>query len=187
MHTRSARALPDDAFFQRAGVRVVEHGRYHLDLRHPAAVAPLDEAIDYLVGELGVGYLKLDYNIRGDQGTDLARESAGAGLLGHNRAYLGWLDRCWTVIPPWSSRTARRAACAPTTPCWPGSRSSPPATSRTSCRYPAIAAAAPGRDDAGTGGHVGVPAAGLQPTTRSPSRYATRCSAASTCPVTSTG
>jgi alpha-galactosidase len=85
--------LPPEAFWQRDGVRLVEHGRHHLDLRHPRAVAHLDEVTDRLVEQLGVGYLKLDYNVNPGPGTDLAADSAGAGLLGHNRAYLAWLDR----------------------------------------------------------------------------------------------
>ncbi|HEY8471211.1 MAG TPA: glycoside hydrolase family 36 protein [Natronosporangium sp.] len=85
--------LPPEAFWQRAGVRLVENGRYHLDLRHPRAVAHLDEVVDRLVEQLGIGYLKLDYNINPGPGTDLAADSPGAGLLGHNRAYLAWLDR----------------------------------------------------------------------------------------------
>jgi alpha-galactosidase len=72
---------------------VTEHGRHHLDLRHPAVVKFLDETVDFLVADLGIGYLKLDYNIRIDPGTEANGESAGAGLLGHNRALLGWLDR----------------------------------------------------------------------------------------------
>jgi alpha-galactosidase len=91
--TAAARDLPTDAFFQRGGTRVAEHGRYHLDLRHPAAVKHLDETVDFLVGDLGVGYLKLDYNIQAGPGTDTGGISAGAGLLGHNRALLDWLDR----------------------------------------------------------------------------------------------
>jgi alpha-galactosidase len=85
--------LPPEAFWQRGGVRLVESGRYHLDLRHPHAVAHLDEVVDRLVEQLGVGYLKLDYNIDPGPGTDLAADSPGAGLLGHNRAHLAWLDR----------------------------------------------------------------------------------------------
>lgn len=84
--------LPAEAFFLRRGQRVVENGRYHLDLRHPAALTHLDEAIDFLVGELGVGYLKLDYNINAGPGTDTGGLSAGAGLLAHNRAHLRWLN-----------------------------------------------------------------------------------------------
>ncbi|NUS00931.1 MAG: alpha-galactosidase [Nonomuraea sp.] len=85
--------LPAEAFLQRGGVRVVEHGRYHLDLRHPAAVAHLDQVVDRLVEELGVGFFKLDYNVDPGAGTDLDATSAGAGLLAHNRAHLAWLDR----------------------------------------------------------------------------------------------
>ncbi|MFF5289037.1 glycoside hydrolase family 36 protein [Paractinoplanes globisporus] len=88
-----AEKLPDEAFLRRGGVRLVEHGRYHLDLRHPAAVEHLDDVVNRLVEELGVGYLKLDYNIDPGAGTDIDSSSAGAGLLGHNRAHLEWLDR----------------------------------------------------------------------------------------------
>jgi alpha-galactosidase len=87
-----AALLPAEAFFMRHGQRVVENGRYHLDLRHPAAVKHLNETIDFVVGDLGAGYLKFDYNINGGPGTDAGNLSAGAGLLGHNRAHLDWLD-----------------------------------------------------------------------------------------------
>ena len=87
-----AESLPDEAFFQRYGRRLREHGRFHLDLRHPAARAHLDEVVDRLVHQLGVGYFKLDYNIDPGVGTDLGGESAGSGLLGHNRAYVSWLE-----------------------------------------------------------------------------------------------
>ncbi|MDV9177210.1 alpha-galactosidase [Streptomyces sp. W16] len=86
-----AHTLPPEAFFRRGGVRVTEHGRHHLDLRHPAARAHLDEVVDRLVGEWGVGYLKLDYNINSGPGTENGTESAGAGLLGHHRAHLEWM------------------------------------------------------------------------------------------------
>jgi alpha-galactosidase len=93
VRTAAASELPQEAFFHSGGVRVAEHGRFQLDLRHPAAVALLDKTADYLVGELGIGYLKLDYNIKVAPGTDLGGISPGAGLLGHNRALLEWLDR----------------------------------------------------------------------------------------------
>ncbi|MEU7694551.1 alpha-galactosidase [Microbispora hainanensis] len=84
--------LPAEAFLQRGGTRIVEHGRYHLDLRHPAAVAHLDEVVDRLVEQLGVGYFKLDYNIDPGAGTDVHAVSPGAGLLACNRAHLAWLE-----------------------------------------------------------------------------------------------
>ena len=87
-----ARTLPDAAFFQRGGIRITEHGRHHLDLRHPAARAHLDAVVDRIVGRWGVGYLKLDYNINPGPGTDVDGSAPGAGLLGHHRAHLAWLD-----------------------------------------------------------------------------------------------
>ncbi|WP_062204792.1 glycoside hydrolase family 36 protein [Streptomyces sp. NBRC 109706] len=87
-----AERLPADAFFQRRGERVVEHGRYHLDLRHPAARAHVDAIVDGLVDEFGVGFFKFDYNIMPGPGTDLGGADPGEGLLDHNRAHLDWLD-----------------------------------------------------------------------------------------------
>ncbi|MFI8074471.1 alpha-galactosidase [Streptomyces sp. NPDC086033] len=87
-----ADTLPAEAFFRRGGLRVTEHGRHHLDLRHPAARAHLDAVVDRLVGEWGVGYLKLDYNINIGPGTENGPESPGAGLLGHHRAHLDWMS-----------------------------------------------------------------------------------------------
>ncbi|MFL6112239.1 MAG: alpha-galactosidase [Catenulispora sp.] len=83
--------LPEEAFFQRDGIRVADNGRYHLDLRHPAVVEHLDGVVDRLVADYGVGYFKLDYNVNPGPGTDLDG-SPGAGLLGHERALLAWLD-----------------------------------------------------------------------------------------------
>ena len=84
--------LPEEAFFQRSGARITESGRHQLDFRHPAAVEHLDGVVDRLVADYGVGYLKLDYNIDVGAGTDISADSAGDGLLGHNRAYLDWLE-----------------------------------------------------------------------------------------------
>ncbi|MBT2588438.1 glycoside hydrolase family 36 protein [Arthrobacter sp. ISL-95] len=87
-----ARTLPEEAFLQRGGFRVEEQGRYHLDLRHSAARTHLDEVVDRLVAEFSIGFFKFDYNIDAGPGTDHAADSVGAGLLGHNRAHLEWID-----------------------------------------------------------------------------------------------
>lgn len=87
-----AAELPVDAFFIRGGERVVEQGRYHLNLCHPAARTHLDKVVDFLVDDLGVGYLKMDYNINVAPGTEAAGSAAGVGMLGHNRAFLAWVD-----------------------------------------------------------------------------------------------
>ena len=87
----AAGTLPDRAFLQRAGVRIRERDRYFLDLRSADARAHLDRVVDRLVGDLGVGYFKLDYNVTPGAGTDLDAESVGQGLLEHNRAVVSWL------------------------------------------------------------------------------------------------
>ncbi|WP_258070808.1 glycoside hydrolase family 36 protein [Pseudoclavibacter sp. AY1F1] len=94
-----AGALPDEAFLQRSGQRIEQHERFHLDLRHPAAVAHLDEVVDRLVDEFDVGFFKFDYNINPGVGTDLNAVSPGDGLLQHNRAHLAWLDRLYERHP----------------------------------------------------------------------------------------
>ena len=88
----AADTLPDSAFLQRGGVRVRERDRYLLDLRSQEARSHLDQAVDRLVEELGIGYFKLDYNVTPGPGTDQDAESVGDGLLQHNRALLTWLD-----------------------------------------------------------------------------------------------
>ncbi|WP_395244621.1 glycoside hydrolase family 36 protein [Agromyces sp. MMS24-K17] len=85
--------LPLGAFLLRHGRRIVEHHRYHLDLRHPAAIAHLDAVVDRLVADFGIGFFKFDYNINPGTGTDHDADSTGDGLLAHNRAHLAWLDR----------------------------------------------------------------------------------------------
>ncbi len=87
----AADALPDEAFFSRHGQRVMEHRRYHLDFRHPAARAHMDEVVDRIVADYGVSYIKLDYNINPGAGTERDATAAGDGLLGHTRAFRDWL------------------------------------------------------------------------------------------------
>jgi len=83
--------LPAEAFFQRDGKRVVESARYQLDLRHPAALAHVDGAVEKLITDLGLGYLKFDYNMDVTQGTDVSADSPGDGQFGHQAALLAWV------------------------------------------------------------------------------------------------
>jgi alpha-galactosidase len=86
-----AESLPTEAFFVRDGVAVVQQRRRHLDLRHPAARAHLDETVDHLVEKFGVRYLKLDYNIEPGAGTEAGGLRPGHGMLEHTRALREWL------------------------------------------------------------------------------------------------
>ncbi len=93
VHCPLASRVPDNWFFCRKGKRVIDHGRYQLDYRHPGVRAYADEILDRLISQYGLGYIKMDYNINAGVGTELSAESAGDGLLQHNRAYLDWLEK----------------------------------------------------------------------------------------------
>jgi alpha-galactosidase len=84
---------PDSWFMMRHGKRVLKNSRYLLDFRNPAVTGYLDQVIDRLVRDYGVGYFKFDYNVDSLQGTEQNAESPGQGLLEHNRALLAWLER----------------------------------------------------------------------------------------------
>lgn len=138
-----AHQLPDDAFFQRDGQRLVEDGRYHLDLRHPAAVAHLDRVVDRLVSEFGIGFLKLDYNIDAGPGTDVKAVAPGDGLLGHNRAYLAWLDRLLDRHPTLVVENCGSGAMRMDYAILARTQLQSTSDQQNPLRYPPIAAAAP--------------------------------------------
>lgn len=79
--------------------KVYDRSRYQLDFRNPQVIEHATEVIDRLVKEYGVGYIKMDYNIEPGIGTELYADSYGDGLLGHNRAYLKWLDSIFKKYP----------------------------------------------------------------------------------------
>lgn len=99
IHCPIADKLPDDWFFMRHKKRVIDHGRYQLDYRNPEVRAFADDVIRRLVEDYGAGYIKMDYNINAGIGTELDADSTGDGLLGHNRAYLEWLDHIFAKWP----------------------------------------------------------------------------------------
>ena len=90
INSPTASRLPDEAFLRLGGQRVVDNGRYFLDLRSQLARAYLDATFDRLIRGLRVQYFKLDFNVQPGPGTDVDAPSVGAGLLAHHRAYLAW-------------------------------------------------------------------------------------------------
>ncbi len=96
---KKAGSLPDECFFVRHGKRVYDRSRYQLDFRHPLVKEHVNEVIDRIVREYGVGYIKMDYNIEPGIGTEVDADSVGAGLLAHERAYLAWLDSVFERYP----------------------------------------------------------------------------------------
>ncbi len=91
--------LPDEAFFLNHGQRVVEQQRYLLDFRNPIVIEHINKIVDGLIDEFGVGYFKFDYNVMPGPGTTYNSDSAGDGLLGHNRAYLKWIQSLYERHP----------------------------------------------------------------------------------------
>ena len=94
-----AKEWEDECFFMRHGKRVIDHGRYQLDFRHPKVRAHATAVVDRVVQEYGVGYLKMDYNVEAGAGTEVDADSFGDGLLRHNRAYLAWMDEILAKYP----------------------------------------------------------------------------------------
>ncbi len=99
INCEKAKKAPDDWFFVRHGKRVFDRSRYQLDFRNPAVIEHVNEVIDRVVNEYGIGYIKMDYNIEPGIGTEIAAESVGQGLLEHERAYLAWLDDVFRRYP----------------------------------------------------------------------------------------
>ncbi len=91
--------VSEDWFFVRHGKKVFDRSRYQLDFRNPQVIDYVNGVMDRLIREYGIGYIKMDYNIEPGIGTELYTDSIGDGLLGHERAYLAWLDSIFTRYP----------------------------------------------------------------------------------------
>jgi len=94
-----AEKVNDNWFFIRHGKKVYDRSRYQLDFRNLEVIEHANEVIDRLINEYGVGYIKMDYNIEPGIGTEINADSIGEGLLGHERAYLAWLDSIFEKYP----------------------------------------------------------------------------------------
>ena len=91
--------VPEDWYFIRHGKKVSDRSRYQLDFRNPAVQKYASDVIDRLVRDYRVGYIKMDYNIEPGIGTEIGADSIGEGLLGHERAYLEWLEGIFEKYP----------------------------------------------------------------------------------------
>ena len=91
--------VPEDWYFIRHGKKVSDRSRYQLDFRNPAVQKYASDVIDRLVRDYRVGYIKMDYNIEPGIGTEIGADSFGEGLLGHERAYLEWLEGIFEKYP----------------------------------------------------------------------------------------
>ena len=89
----------DECFFVRHGKKMIDSQRYQLDFRNEKVLRHVNEVIDRLVNEYGVGYIKCDYNIDTGIGTEINADSFGDGLMQHNAAYLRWIDEIKAKYP----------------------------------------------------------------------------------------
>ncbi len=94
-----AKEFDDECFFMRHGKRIIINGRYQLDYRNQKVHDYMMSVFDRLIAEYGVGYFKLDYNIEIGTGTEVDADSYGDGLLGHQRAYLTFIDKVLAKYP----------------------------------------------------------------------------------------
>ncbi len=85
-------SFPEECFFHRNGQRVVYRQRYQLDYRHPKVLEHMNETVERLIRDFGIGYFKFDYNIDAGVGTDVASDSLGDGLMQYTEAFLAWVD-----------------------------------------------------------------------------------------------
>ena len=99
INCEKAKKAPDDWFFVRHGKRVYDRSRYQLDFRNPAVLEHVNEVLDRVVNEYGIGYIKMDYNVEPGIGTELYADSVGQGMLEHEKAYLKWLDEVFEKYP----------------------------------------------------------------------------------------
>lgn len=86
-----AQSLPESAFLSRDGHRIRENGRYFLNLADDAARSHLDATIDRLIADIGVAYLKFDYNVEPGVGATVDGLSPGAAIARQGAAYVDWL------------------------------------------------------------------------------------------------
>ena len=82
----------DDCFLTRNGKKVLEMGRYFLDMRHPKVRAYLNEVIDRMCIEYKADYIKFDYNEECGPGTEFDSDSLGDGLQAHCAARAEWVQ-----------------------------------------------------------------------------------------------
>ncbi|MCR5420454.1 MAG: alpha-galactosidase [Lachnospiraceae bacterium] len=99
INCEKAKQVPDDWFFVRHGKKVYDRSRYQLDFRNPQVIEHVNEVIERVVNDYGVGYIKMDYNIEPGIGTEINSDSVGQGLLEHEKAYLDWLDNVFKKYP----------------------------------------------------------------------------------------
>ena len=186
---RSPTSLPDEAFFQRDGVRVIETRPPPPRPAPPGRAARTSTRPSTGSSATGASATSSSTTTSASPRapTPGRRRRPGAGLLGHARAHLDWLAAVLDrhprlVIENCASGGMRMdGAMLRRRPAPVHQRPAGPAA------LPADRRRRADRRPAGAGRRLGVPAARRSPTTRSASRWPARCWAGSTSRATSTG
>lgn len=89
---------PDNWFLIRNGRRIIDNSRYLLDFRNPEVRSYMSSVVSRMVKEYKVGYIKMDYN-NIVWGAESEGNSAGQGLLEHNRAVVEWYKEISNLYP----------------------------------------------------------------------------------------
>lgn len=87
-----AKIYPDGCFYMRHGKRVVNRQRFQLDYRNPIVLDHMNETVERLIADFGIGYFKFDYNIDAGIGTETDADSFGDGSEKCRASLLNWID-----------------------------------------------------------------------------------------------
>ena len=91
--------LPDDWFICTHGKRRIDNKRYLLDFRNPRVREYCTNVVDRLIGEYGVQFFKMDYNVTTGPGSDVNADSVGDAMLEHYRAFYDWIREIYRKHP----------------------------------------------------------------------------------------
>jgi len=92
-------SLPDDWFFQVNGKRIIRNTRNCLNFDNPDVYKWAMELVSKGIEEYHLDYIKNDYNLDSGIGNECNADSAGDGLLKHNRAFIKWLNELRDKYP----------------------------------------------------------------------------------------
>lgn len=91
--------FPDDFFFMMNGTRAIRNTRNCINFDNPKAYKWAMDLISDRIEKYGIDYIKNDYNVDTGVGNECNSDSAGDGLLKHNRAFTKWLEELMDKYP----------------------------------------------------------------------------------------
>lgn len=78
---------------------IMPEASYLLDFRNPEVRKYCTDTVERLIQDLGVSYLKIDYNVTTGIGSDLYADSVGEALRQHIEAVHSWLQDLYARYP----------------------------------------------------------------------------------------